>query len=77
MIFDAKLLVAAMAFGCVIPMVAFATGQIAAAYLVGAVAIAGFIAVGAIPRSRRGTAQLGLFGRRSNGSPTPSARQRH
>jgi hypothetical protein len=51
--FDAKLLLTAMALSGVVPIVAFASGQIAAAYLVGAIAVGTFIAVGAIPRSGR------------------------
>jgi hypothetical protein len=42
-----------MALSSVIPVVAFATGEIVAAFLMGAVAVGTFIAVGAIPRSRR------------------------
>ncbi len=73
--FDAKLLPAAMALSGAVPIVAFATGQIAAAYLVGAIAIGTFIAVGASRRPRRGTAQLERLGRRSDRAPKPGARR--
>jgi hypothetical protein len=72
--FDAKLLLAAMALSSVVPVVAFATGQFAA-YLVGAIVVGTFIAVGAIRRPRRGTAQVEQLGRRSDRAPKPGARR--
>lgn len=75
--FDAKLLIAAMAFSSVVPIVAFATGEIAAAYLLGAVAVGTFIAVGAGRRSGRGTARLEQLGRRPEQAPKPGARRHH
>jgi hypothetical protein len=73
--FDAKLLLAAMALSGVVPVVAFATWQIAAAYLLGAIAVGTFIAVAASRRSRPDTDQLEQVGRQSGGAPTPGARR--
>jgi hypothetical protein len=73
--FDAKLLLAAMALSGVVPIAAFATGQIAAAYLLGAIAVGTFIAVAASRRSRRDTDHLEQVGRQSGGARTPGARR--